>query len=168
MRHICNLSENFTREIRYILIFDANVLTFGDNMKGLYPALNNYLLKIDIQNIPDYRRTLALKQQNKNDYFKLDISIPVIDLSFENRKTLYSFNNNRKYLVITASNKEMMLFGNSRERLSVDIHDIIKDNGKGKDFFSVKIFGESIIPPANSLRSLSENFRVLFFTYPLA
>ncbi len=168
MKHICNLSENFTREIKHILIYDANALSFDENLRGLYPPSNDFLLKIDVYNITDYRRIFALKQQNKNDYFKIDINIPILDLNFENRKTLYSFNKNRKYLIVTVSNKEMMVIGNSRERLSIDIHDEIKDNGKGKDHFVVKITGETIIPPANSFRNISENFRVLLFTYPLA
>ncbi len=52
----------------------------------------------------------------------------------------------------------MMVIGNDRERLSVDILDSIKDNGKGKDHFSVKITGETIIYPAQNLRNITDNF----------
>ncbi len=168
MKHLCNLPENFTREIKHILIYDASALSFNENLKGLYPPADAYLVKIDVNNISDYRRMFTLKQQNKNDYFKIDITVPVLDLSFENRKTLYSLNKNRNYLIVTVSNKEMTVIGNNRERLSINILDGIRDNGKGKDHLSIKITGETIIQPAQNLRNITDNFRVLLFSYPLA
>lgn len=165
-KDLCNIAENFTREIKHILIYDSEALSFNQNLRGQYPNPKSYLLKIDVHNIGDYKRLFNLKKQNKNDYFKIDISIPFLDLSFENRDKLYKFNKNRAYLIVTVSNKEMMVLGNDRERLSVDIFDHIQDNGKGKDQFTIKITGETIIYP--TMRNVTDAFRVLLFSYPFA
>lgn len=164
-KDLCNYAENFTREIEYILIYDAKALSFNDNLKGLYPPTEGYLLKIPVDNKSDYKRFFGLKKQNKNDYFKVDISVPFLNLTFINRQKLYEFNKDRQYLVVTVSNKEMMVMGNDRERLSINIFDNIKDDGKGKDVFTIKITGETIIYPV--IRKVSDNFRVLLFSYPL-
>ncbi len=162
----CNLSENFTREIRYILIYDATALSFNENLRGDYPDPNDYICKIPVYTQSTYKRKVQLKKQDKNDCFNIDIRIPFYDLDFENREKLYRLDMNRKYLIVTVSNKEMMVLGNHRERLSVSVLDNIVDNGSGKDHFLVHITGKTIIRPY--LRRVTPMFRVLLFDYPFA
>ncbi len=77
-KHICNLSENFTREIKHILIYDATALSFNENLRGLYPPADGYLLKIDVQNISDYHRIFAC---DKTSRFFLFTIFFLIDLT---------------------------------------------------------------------------------------
>ncbi|CAA0170706.1 conserved hypothetical protein [Tenacibaculum maritimum] len=166
METLCNTPEEFTREISHLFIYDASILSFNENYKGQYPPVDKHLLKIPVQTIDTYKRKFSLKRQNKNKYFKIDIAVEFYDLTFENRELLYSYDNDRKYLVVAVSNKEMMVLGNNRERLSIDIIDKINDNGKGKDHFLIRVTGETIIFPM--LRKVTEPFRVLFFAHPFA
>lgn len=163
---LCNIPESFTREIRYLLIYDASILSFNDNYKGLYPPTDSYLVKLPIRAIKGFKRNFSLKKQNKNKYFKINFVTQFFDLTFENTQDLYALDKDRAYLIVAVSNKEMMVLGNDRERLSIDIVDKIKDNGSGQDYFSINIKGETIIYP--QLRKVTEPFRVLFFAHPFA
>lgn len=165
MNSLCNTPENFTREIQHIIIYDADILTFNKNLKGEYPPTEGYLLKVAVTNISKYRRSVQFRKSNKNDYFKIDISLPFYDLSLENRRLLYSFHKKRKYLIVTASNKDMLVLGNHRERLSIEVLDNIDDDGGGNDHFRIRITGETTVYP--QLRKVSPMFRVLLFPPPL-
>ncbi len=72
----CNLSENFIREIRYILLYDATALSFNANYRGDYPNPDEYICKIPIRPQSSYRRKVQRIKQDKNDCFKIDIKIP--------------------------------------------------------------------------------------------
>lgn len=164
MTEFCNLSENFIREICYLLIYDAEALSFNANFRGDYPEPNAYIHKIEIHTPAAYKRKVRLKKQNKNDYFDIDIRIPIFDLSFKNREQLYALHARRKYMIVTASNIETLALGNHRERLNIEILDNIRDDGSGKDQFIIKITGKTIIKP--QLRKVTPAFRVLLFTPP--
>ncbi|MEQ3501126.1 hypothetical protein ABMY20_15330 [Tenacibaculum sp. SSH1-16] len=158
---LCNTPEDFIREIRHVIVYNASVLTFNQNLKGLYPPTIEYLYKIPVQTPESFKRRFRLKKQNKNNYFTIDLSFPFFDLTFQNRAKLYDLAKDNNYVVVVASNREMMVLGNDRERLSIDVIDNIQDNSRGKDHFSIQITGETIIHPL--LRKVSEPFRVLFF-----
>lgn len=162
---ICNLPEDFTREIRYVLIFDAQNFTFNQNFKGLTPSENQFLLKISLQNPANYSRKIDIKTQNDNDYYDIKISAPVYDISKENRLQLINFHKKRKYVVALVSAQEMLVLGNHREPLTLSVDDNIKDDGSGKDFFNVNITGQTIVFP--TLSKITEKFRVLLFLPPL-
>lgn len=162
---ICNIPENFTREIRHILIFNAKTFSFNQNFRGLTPNENDFLLKISLQNPSNYSRKIDIKTQHHNDYYDLKISVPVYDLSKENRLHLIDFHKKRKYVVALVSAQEMLVLGNHREPLTLSIDDNIKDDGSGKDFFDVNITGQTIVFP--TLGKITEKFRVLLFMPPL-
>lgn len=165
MTDFCNISDNFIREIRYILIYDATALSFNANFRGDYPSPENYLHKIEIHSMESYKRNIRLKTKNKNVYLSIDIQVPFYDLSSKNRMILESLHNQQKYMVVTVSNIETLALGNHRERLNIEILDDMRDDGSGKDHFVIKITGETIIKP--QLRKVTPAFRVLLFSPPL-
>lgn len=165
MEDFCNLSENFIREIRHILIYDADALTFNANLRGDYPNLESYIYKISVHTPSAYKRRVQLKKKNKNDYLDININIPIYDLSAESRDKLYSLHARRRYVIVFSSNKDRMVLGNSRERLHIEILDGIRDDATGKDHFVLKIKGETTIKP--NIRKVTPAFRVLLFAPPL-
>lgn len=162
---ICNLPEDFTREIQYIMLFDAEKFSFHQNFKALTPDVSSYLLKIQIHNPSAYQRKISIKEQNHNHYYDVHISFPVYELSKATRLQLISFHKKRKYVVALASHQEMLVVGNHREPFSLTIDDNILDNGTGKDTFVVSLTGQTIIFP--TLGKITEKFRVLFFLPPM-
>lgn len=163
---LCNVPESFTREIRHLLIYDANSLTFNENYKGLYPENDAYLAKFFVQTKEKFKRSFSLKKKNFNRFFSINISFELYDLSFRNRKIIDKLSNDKKYLIVLVSNREMIVLGNKREPLTIDVFDRIFDNGKGNDHFLINIKGETLISPM--IRKVTEPFRVLFFTHPFA
>lgn len=161
---LCNIPESFTREIKYLLIYEANSLTFNENYRSLYPPNDTYLAKIVVQTTERFKRSFSLKKKNFNRFFSINISFEFYDLSFENRKNLEVLSEDKKYLIVAVSNKEMIVLGNKREPLTIDVFDKISDNGKGKDNFLISIKGETLIFPM--IRKVTEPFRVLFFSHP--
>ncbi len=162
---LCNYSEDIVREIRNILIYAADTFTFNDNLKGKYPKADDYLLKIHLNEFTGYNRSIVPKIKNKNEYFSINISVPILDLSLKNREVLYKFNRKNKFVIVTESNMETSVFGNHREPLSIGVIDRVKDNGSGKDKFIIRITGKTTIQP--KLRKITEPFRVLLFAPPL-
>ena len=165
MIDICNLPEPFTREISHVLLFDATIFSFNQNLRALTPDINSYLLRIDLHNPSPYNRKLSIKQQNHNDYYDVQVSLPIYDLSKETRKKLISFHKQRKYVVALVSQQEMLIVGNAREPFTLTVDDNITDNGKGADTYVVTLTGQTIIFP--NISKVTEKFRVLFFLPPL-
>ncbi len=163
--NLCNNPENITREIRNILIYDADSLSFNDNLNGIYPNAENYLFKFRVATLNDYHRSVTMKIKNKNDYFKINLSFSFIDLTLENRELLYKLHRRKKFAIVTESNMETSVLGNSREPLTITINDKVKDNGSGKDVFKIDITGETTIFPIT--RKITKPFRVLLFAPPL-
>lgn len=161
---LCNLPENFTREARYLLIYEASALSFNQNFKGEKPVAGTQLLKIAI-NPYAFSRQISLKNKDKNDYFDIKIQFSFFDLSFEKKQQLYNFHKKRKFVVVLASNAEIITLGNDREPISISVEDNIQDNASGKDSFEITLTGQTIIFPQQS--KITEPFRVLLFTPPL-
>lgn len=162
---ICNIAEDFTREIRYVLIYNATDFTFNQNFRGLTPLEDAYVLKIMIQNPAHYSRKIDIKSQHNNDYNDIKIDIPIYDLSKDNKQKLIDFHKKRKYVVVLVSAQETMVLGNHREPLTLSFDDNIKDDGSGKDMFNLQITGQTIVFP--KIGKITEKFRVLLFLLPL-
>ena len=156
---ICNISEDFIREIRYVLIYNAEDFTFNQNLRGLTPLEDAYVLKVMIQNPIHYTRKIDIKSQHNNDYNEIKIDIPVFDLSKENKMKLIDFHRKRKYVVVLVSVQERMVLGNHREPLTISFDDNVKDDGSGKDIFNLQISGQTIVFP--KIGKITEKFRVL-------
>lgn len=164
MTHLCNKSENFVREARYLLIYDASSLTFNKNFKGEKPIAGTHLLKVELHPTM-FSRNVSLKTKDKNDYIDIKIQFSFLDLTLENKEILYKLHKKRKYVAVLASNIEMMTLGNDREPISISVDDNIMDNASGKDVFEITLTGQTIIFPRHT--KITEPFRVLFFTPPL-
>lgn len=162
---LCNLPEDFTREIRYLLLYDAKNFTFNQNLKGLVPPADNFLLKIFLHNASSYGRNIDIKQENDNDYFDIKITFPIFDVSRSSRMQLFDFHKKRKYVAVLVSQQETLALGNHREPLTLTVDDHIKDNGSGKDSLNITLRGQSIIFP--TIGKITEKFRVLFFLPPM-
>lgn len=162
--HICNAPEDFTREIRHILLFDYQQLTFNKNLNGLPPE-GNFLLKIDLHNPTPFQRKIDFKTQHNTDFYDVKITIPIYDVSPKSRLKLFGFHKRKKYVMALVSAQETLILGNHREPFSLLIDDNIKDDGSGKDFFNVTITGQTLIFP--STNKITEPFRVLLFVPPL-
>lgn len=165
MLNLCNLPESFTREISHVLLFEAASFSFNQNLRALTPNENSYLLRIDLHNPAPYNRKVSIKQQNHNDYFDIQVSLPIYDLSKDTRKKLIGFHKQRRYVVALVSEQEMLVVGNAREPFTLTIDDNIVDNGKGSDTYIVTLTGQTIIFP--NISKITEKFRVLFFAPPL-
>lgn len=158
--HLCNTPEDFVREARYLLIYDAKNFSFNENFRGIEQPSSQELLKIDIP-APTLQRQISLKEKDQNDFFDIKLQFSFFDLDFKYRNILYSFHKRRKYTIVLFSNTEMMILGNDREPMSISIQDHISDNTLGKDAFQITITGQSIIFPKQT--KIKERFRVLFF-----
>ena len=66
---LCNIGEDFTREIRHVLLFDAASFTFNQNLRALTPDPNAALVKLHVAHPSGYGRKISLKEQNHNDYY---------------------------------------------------------------------------------------------------
>ncbi|CEN54434.1 hypothetical protein [Capnocytophaga canis] len=163
MSHLCNISEDFIREARYLLIFNAKDYSFNENFKGNKPIAGTHLMRIELHP-HSFSRKISLKTKDKNDYIDVNLKFPFLDLTPQNKETLYNLHKKREYAIILASNTEMITLGNNREPMTLSIDDEINDNGSGKDSFSVTITGQTIIFPRQS--KITDMFRVLLFTYP--
>ena len=161
---LCNIGEDFTREIRHVLLFDAASFTFNQNLRALTPDPNAALVKLHVAHPSGYNRKISLKEQNHNDYFDMKVTFPVYELSKEVRLKLISMHKKRKYVVALVSAQEMLVVGNHREPFSLTIDDDIVDNGTGKDLFTISLTGQTIIFP--TLGKITEKFRVLMFLPP--
>lgn len=162
--HICNITENFTREIRHILLFDSQEFTFNQCLKGLAPE-TPFLVKIDLHHPGAYERKIDLKTQHNTDFYDVKVTIPIYDVSPKSRLKLFELHKRKKYVVGLVSAQETLILGNKREPFSLLIDDNIKDDGSGKDFFNVTITGQTLIFP--STNKITERFRVLLFMPPL-
>jgi len=165
MIDICNIPEPFTREISHVLLFDAASFSFNQNLRALTPDVNSYLLRIDLHNPSPYNRKVSIKQQNHNNYYDVQVSLPIYDLSKETRKKIISFHKQCKYVVALVSQQEMLIVGNAREPFTLSVDDNITDNGRGADTYVVTLTGQTIIFP--NISKITEKFRVLFFLPPL-
>lgn len=142
---IINKSESFFREIRKIEIYKSTDLKYIDNFNGRFPTVSPYYA---FEVTPEaYDRNIGTKQRSRNNYYPVDLSFPLLDLSVKLRNTLYEKLNRRGFVVILYSNTEKMALGNSEEDLSVFFIDGIKDNNSGDDSFTINITGETIVPP---------------------
>ncbi|MDT9499152.1 hypothetical protein [Capnocytophaga canimorsus] len=164
MMHLCNISEDFIREVRYLLLYDANSLSFNENFKGNKPVAGKHLLRVDLH--PNaFSRGISIKTKDKSDYIDIKLQFSFFDLSFTNRNIWFDFHKKQKYVVILASNTEMISLGNHREPLTLSVNDNIVDNASGKDAFQITLTGQTILLPKQS--KITEPFRVLFFAKPL-
>ena len=154
---LCNIGEDFTREIRHVLLFDAASFTFNQNLRALTPDPNAALVKLRVAHPSGYNRKISLKEQNHNDYFDMKVTFPIYELSKEVRLKLISMHKKRKYVVALVSAQEMLVVGNHREPFSL--------TGTGKDLFTISLTGQTIIFP--TLGKITEKFRVLMFLPPI-
>lgn len=158
---LCNIGEYFTREIRHVLLFEADKFSFNQNLRALTPDPNAAIMKLHIAHPSSYGRKISIKEQNHNDYFDMKVTFPVYELSKEVRLKLISMHKKRKYVVALVSAQEMLVVGNHREPFSLTIDDNIVDNSTGKDLFTISLTGQTIIFP--TLGKITEKFRVLMF-----
>lgn len=145
MDFIKNNAESFFREIRRIEIFNAKDLKYIDNLNGRMPKQSAfYSFKVN----PDtYDRNIGTKQRSRNNYYPIDLSFSLLELSRGLRNKLYEDFNKRGFAVVLYSNTEKMALGNEDEDLSVFFIDNMKDNNSGDDVFTINISGETIVPP---------------------
>ena len=162
---LCNLPENFTREIRYILIYDAATYRFSQALRGDQPAPEGYLLKVYLHHPSPYSRTLTIKEQNHNDYTEVKITFPIYDLSRESRALLQGYHRKRKYTVALVSEQEILTLGNHREPFTLTVQDHTLDNGTGKDILQCTLSGQTIVRPTTTRNT--PRFKVLFFVPPI-
>lgn len=164
MEAICNIPENFIREIQYISVYPLSSLSFNENFTNKKPSTEEALFTIDI--LPDgFLRRIELKQQNRNEYYTVKVQFSLLELSARKRSFFSSHHKKRAYVAVLVSNKEMMVLGNDREPLSLSFEDNILDNATGKDNCTITLYGDTIIRPRPT--PLTEPFRVLFFTPPM-
>ena len=162
---LCNIGEDFTREIRHVLLYPAKDFSFNQNLRALTPDPNAYLTKLAVAHPSGYVRKIAMKEQNHQTYYDVKISFPIYDLRKETRLKLIDLHHKRRYVVALLSAQEMLVLGNEREPFSLTIEDQIQDNGTGKDQFVVSISGQTILFP--TLGKITEKFRVLLFLPPI-
>ena len=165
MQNYTNQPENFIRELKGILIFDKEKISYLDQLSGKFPTPEDALYKYCV--LPeDADRSIATKEIGKNVYYVPDITVSLVDLSVKNRKKWYDeLNKFNKFAIILISNNEMMMIGNNRFPLSISLNDNITDDGSGSDSFVMRIFGETILPPV--VYKIVPKFKVLFFIPPI-
>lgn len=142
---IKNRSESFFREIRMIEIYKSSSLSYIDNFNGRFPL--NPVFSFEISVPETFDRNIDTKQRNKNTYFPIEVSFPLLDLSLKLREILYESLNRKGFMIVLYSNTEKMALGNVDEDLAVYFIDNIKDNNSGEDQFTISVTGETIIPP---------------------
>ena len=157
----CNAGEPFFREIQKVQLYYADALSFHDAMNGGTPKETDCFMEFFIPNPQDFSRSIKTASDAYNDYLKIDLSFPLLDIKKENRRLLYAHAFRNQYAVMLVSNREKVVFGNQREPMSFEVHDKIRDDGSGKDVLLIKIYGKTLLKPI--LQNIQARFRVLFF-----
>jgi len=165
MQNYCNKPEDFFRELKGILIYDKNQISYIDQLKGKFPQPDDAQFKFSV--LPgDASRKIPTKLLSGNIYYQPDITISLVDLAVKNRDEWYeSFNILNEFAVVLVSNTEMMMLGNDRFPMSITVNDNINDEGSGNDSFSLNIYGDTILAP--SVYKIISKFKVLFFIPPI-
>lgn len=165
MQSFTNKPESFIRELTGILIFDKTKIPYLDQLRGKFPSPEDALYKYKV--IPDdVDRSIPTQFSGGNPYYSPDITMSLVDLSVGNREKWYEdLNRFNKYAVILISNTEMMMLGNDRFPLNITVSDNISDDGSGTDSFTMRIYGDTIIPP--KVHKIIPKFKVLFFIPPI-
>ncbi len=143
---ICNIPDAFIREVKRIHIYDSKAYFFSLYKTTSWPPTVERRCVIKNLQPSSYKRKIQSKTESHNEYLKFDITFPIFDLSHQTRQLLSSLKG-KKHLVVLESNEDAILLGNEREPLSIFIHDALKDNGAGKDYFLLNIKGTSILSP---------------------
>ncbi len=165
MQSFTNRPESFIRELTGILIFDKLKISYLDQLRGKFPDPEEALYKYKV--LPDdVDRSIPTQFAAGNPYYSPDITISLVDLTVANREQWYdNFNRFNAFVVILVSNTEMMMLGNDRFPLNITVSDNMTDDGSGTDYFSLRIYGDTIIPP--KVHKIVPQFKVLFFIPPI-
>lgn len=165
MQKYCNIPEDFIRELKGILIYSKNEISYADQLKGKFPQPDKALYHFHV--LPgDAGRKIPTKFQAGNIFYSPDITVSLVDLSVKNRTEWYSnLNKFNSFAVVLISNTEMIMLGNEIFPLSITVSDSISDDGSGNDVFTLNVYGETIVEP--SVYKIVNKFRVLFFIPPI-
>jgi len=165
MQSFTNRPESFIRELTGILIFDKSKMSYLDQLRGKFPDPDDALYRYKV--LPDdVDRSIPTQFAGGNPYYSPDITISLVDLTVANREQWYdNFNRFNTFAVILVSNTEMMMLGNDRFPLNITVSDNMTDDGSGTDYFSLRIYGDTIIQP--KVHKIVPKFKVLFFIPPI-
>lgn len=165
MQNYHNTPEDFFRELKGVLIYNKDQISYIDQLNDKFPSPDDALYKFKV--LPTSgSRAIPTKLNNRNILYTPDVSFPLVDLTIKNRNEWYSqFNVFDNFAVVLVSNTEMMMVGNDLFPMSVTVTDNIKDDGSGNDSFSLNISGDTILPP--SVYKVVPKFKVLFFIPPV-
>lgn len=165
MQNFTNIPEDFIRELKGVLIFDKKKIPYLDQLAGKFPDPEDAIFKCRV--LPeDASRSIPTQFNGGNVYYSPDITISLVDLTVANRDQWYEeLNRFNQFAVILISNSEMMMLGNDRCPMSITVNDSIADDGSGSDAFTLRIFGDTFLPP--NVYKIVPKFKVLFFIPPI-
>jgi hypothetical protein len=160
-----NIPDNFIRDLRHILIYDANEISYIDMLNAKFPSRVKY--KYNFAVLPgSAKRSIPTKfDDSGNAYFDVDISFNSYELNAQNRVFYYqNFNKGKRYAIVLVSNTDMIMLGNDREPMAIAVSDAIQDNNAGNDTFTFSITGQTILYPRPT--EVIDAFRVLLLLPP--
>lgn len=166
----CNDPDDITREGTWLIFYNKVKFTYNQNLKGQFPEADNYDFKVKIATLDNYKRALTLKSKDYNRYTQVKLSVDYYSFNKEEIKKLKDKQERNAYVLVLVSNQDRMVVGNHREPMSLEVQDNIKDNGKGKDAYTLRINGKTTVrvrqeklPEAVT----SKFFSVLLYTNPI-
>lgn len=148
-----NPNNNF-REIKKIYIFKNDVLNpiyFYDKTTDSQDAISEIetsLICVINNVIPDdFHRSIVTKSINGNIYYEVNISIDLYDLHKDKILEINELFNKKGFGICYETQEEQYVIGNEDEALNINIIDNIKENGRGEDYITIAISGETIYRP---------------------
>lgn len=148
-----NPNNNF-REIKKIYIFSNYVLSSvyfydktTDSQYAIYEIETSNILVINNVIPEDFHKSIVTKSVNGNIYYEINISIDLYDLHKDKILEINELFNKKGFGICYETQDEQYVIGNEDEALSINIIDNIKENGRGEDYITIAISGETIYRP---------------------
>lgn len=169
-RIFCNRTERDIREVRWLAFYDKSKLSFNDHLRGRFPPPDDYLFKVRVQNVREFKRSVSRKLQDNNRYEDIHLTAAYFAISSDDIRRLRVFEKTNAYVVILATNTDLQCFGNVRESFSFYIEDRLRENGDGNDVYNIHTTGKTTVRLQTDLLpevALKEYFKVLLFGMPI-
>ena len=151
---INNTPTNNFREIKKIYIFSNYVLSSvyfydktTDSQYAIYEIETSNILVINNVIPEDFHKSIVTKSVNGNIYYEVNISIDLYDLHKDKILEINELFNKKGFGICYETQEEQYVIGNEDEALSINIIDNIKENGRGEDYITIAISGETIYRP---------------------
>lgn len=167
----CNKTEIITREARWLLFFKKEALTYNEAYRGVFPEVENYAFRVRVQDVKKFSRKVKNKNQHKNHYKNISIKASYFPINSRDIDNLQGREADNEYIVVLVSNDDMQCFGNHREPMGLKVEDGVRDNGSGKDIYTLVIEGDTTIK--RQKQQLPEElqrqyFKVLLYGNPIS